>query len=193
MSKKNIPYNVLVQNALRDVVREILKDISKTGPIGDHYFYLAFDTSHKGIEISAKLRKQFPNEMTIVLQHQFWNLEVHKDYFKVKLHFGNLPEILKIPFASLVGFYDPSVDFAIDFGRSGKTDSTKNGIEDTVEKSDEVENKTRKSKTKSSVPKPFVIATRKKTAETSQSDTDSSSESEDAKVISLDDFRNKKN
>ena len=193
MDKKNIQYNVLVQNALRDVVREILKDISKTGPIGDHYFYLAFDTSHKGIEISAKLRKQFPNEMTIVLQHQFWNLEVHKDYFKVKLHFGNLPEILKIPFASLVGFYDPSVDFAIDFGRSGKADTKNKGTENTVEKSGEIENKPRKSGTKSSVPKPFVIATQKKTAGTSKSETDSSTEPEDAKVISLDDFRKKKN
>ena len=193
MSKKNIQYNVLVQNALREVVREILKDISENGPIGDHYFYLAFNTSHKGVKISAKLRKQFPNEMTIVLQHQFWNLEVLKDHFKVKLSFGNLPEILKIPFASLVGFYDPSVDFAIDFGRSGKADTTKDGVENTVEKSGEIENKPRKSKTKANVPKPFVIATQKKTAETTQSEADSSSEPEDAKVISLDDFRKKKN
>ncbi len=203
MNNRTIPYNTLVQNALRNVVSEILKEISEKGPIGDHYFYLAFDTSHKGVSISPKLKKQFPDEMTIVLQHQFWELEVLDDHFKVLLSFGSVPEKLTIPYSALVGFYDPSVDFAIDFGRSKKAAKQNNEIEQAGENVYELKTKSSKAKsdkTKINIPKPYVIATNKKKTPSSKpepklkpvADDVSISDSEEEKVISLDAFRKKK-
>ena len=203
MKKRSIPYNTLVQNALRNVVRDILKDISKNGPIGDHYFYLAFDTSHKGVSISPKLKSQFPEEMTIVLQHQFWDLEVLDDHFKVLLSFGNVPESLTIPYNALVGFYDPSVDFAIDFGRAGKQAKQKPDVEvvsNNVPKSNAQSTDSTSANGKTKIPKPYVIVANKKKATNTKSkpkletveDVDTETEAEEAKVISLDAFRNKK-
>ncbi|RMF03268.1 MAG: Stringent starvation protein B, partial [Alphaproteobacteria bacterium] len=112
-------YDTLAQEALRGVVRTVLKQVAKTGLPGEHHLYIAFDTNAPGVSISERLHEQYPEEMTIVLQYQFWDLEVASDHFEVKLSFNNIPERLKVPFAAIRAFYDPSVQFGLQFGAPG--------------------------------------------------------------------------
>jgi hypothetical protein len=115
MSSDMIRYDLLAQEALRGVVRKVLSDIGKGGLPGDHHFYIAFDTNYPGVRLSQRLREQYPNEMTIVLQHQFWDLSISDYAFEVGLSFGNVPERLVIPFDAVKGFFDPSVQFGLQF------------------------------------------------------------------------------
>jgi hypothetical protein len=115
MSSDMIRYDLLAQEALRGVVRKVLSDIGKQGLPGDHHFYIAFDTNYPGVRLSQRLREQYPNEMTIVLQHQFWDLSISDYAFEVGLSFGNVPERLVIPFDAVKGFFDPSVQFGLQF------------------------------------------------------------------------------
>jgi len=115
MSNDMIRYDLLAQEALRGVVRKVLSDIGKQGLPGDHHFYIAFDTNYPGVRLSQRLREQYPNEMTIVLQHQFWDLSISDYAFEVGLSFGNVPERLVIPFDAIKGFFDPSVQFGLQF------------------------------------------------------------------------------
>jgi hypothetical protein len=108
-------YDKMVQSALRGVVREALKRAAKQGLVGDHHFYIAFRTDHPDVGISDTLKSRYPTEMTIVLQHQYWGLEVHEDYFDVGLSFNKMPEHLHIPFSALRQFVDPSVKFGLEF------------------------------------------------------------------------------
>jgi hypothetical protein len=119
MAEDQIRYDVMTQTALRGVVRSVLEQIGKTGLPGEHHLYIAFDTHGPGVSVSSRLRQQYPDEMTIVLQHQFWDLEVTQDRFEVKLSFNNVPERLVIPFAEIKAFYDPSVQFGLQFGGHG--------------------------------------------------------------------------
>ena len=115
MSKFEIDYDDLVQNALRGVVKDILTTTADEGLPGDHHFYIAFRTRAPGVEIADHLRSRYPDEMTIVLQHKFWGLTVHDDHFEVGLSFHQQPEHLVIPFSAITGFVDPSVQFALQF------------------------------------------------------------------------------
>lgn len=115
MSDDLIRYDVLVSDALRGVVRQVLTEIGSTGLPGDHHFYITIDTRLPGVRISSALRQRFPEEMTVVLQHQFWDLKVTEQTFEVGLSFSGVPERLLIPFSSVTGFADPSVDFALKF------------------------------------------------------------------------------
>lgn len=108
-------YEKLVDTALLNVVKSCLEEVSKDGLKGDHHFYITFLTHFPGVKIPEYLRDQYPDEMTIVLQHQFENLELTKDLFRVELVFDEQDEHIEIPFKSIVNFYDPSVDFSIDF------------------------------------------------------------------------------
>jgi hypothetical protein len=108
-------YDLLAQNALKGVVREALRIAATTGLPGDHHFYIAFNTKHPGVRLSEKIAQRYPREMTIVLQHQFWNLNVHPDWFEVELSFDNVPEHLVIPFDAVKGFLDPAVQFGLQF------------------------------------------------------------------------------
>ena len=101
--------------ALRSVVRDALKRIEKTGLIGAHHFYLTFKTQFPGVAIPDFLREQYPEEMTIILQHQFWGLHVKEDGFEVTLTFKKLPATLAVPFAALTAFFDPGVQFGLQF------------------------------------------------------------------------------
>jgi hypothetical protein len=105
----------MVENALRGVVRQALASVVDQGLPGNHHFYLTFRTAFPGVEIAERLHAQYPREMTIVLQHQFWGLEVTDEHFVVNLSFSNIPERLKIPYAALVSFVDPSVKFGLQF------------------------------------------------------------------------------
>jgi hypothetical protein len=110
-----IRYDLLTQQALREVVRSVLNDTAKKGLPGDHHFYISFDTKADGVHMSDRLRAQYPDEMTIILQHQFWDLKVSEHEFEVGLSFGGIPERLTVPFDSINGFFDPSVQFGLQF------------------------------------------------------------------------------
>src|SRR5687768_7246915 len=110
-----IRYDILAQEALRGLVRSVLVDAAKKGLPGDHHLYITFDTTAEGVRLSSRLIEQYPEEMTIVLQHQFWDLKVGADSFEVGLSFGGVPERLFIPFEAVTGFRDPSVQFALQF------------------------------------------------------------------------------
>jgi hypothetical protein len=110
-----IRYDLLVQDALRSVVRKVLADTARDGLLGDHHFYVTFRTGAPGVRLSARMRDKYPDEMTIILQHQFWDLEVTEQTFQVGLSFGGTAELLVIPFDSVTGFFDPSVQFGLKF------------------------------------------------------------------------------
>jgi hypothetical protein len=111
----HIRYDLLTQQALRGVVRGVLTDTAKKGLPGDHHFYISFDTKADGVLMSDRLHSQYPEEMTIILQHQFWDLKVDEEKFEVGLSFGGVPERLTVPFDAINGFFDPSVQFALQF------------------------------------------------------------------------------
>lgn len=111
MTKNRIYYEVLVQDALRNVIRKVLKDVEEAGLPGEHYFFVTFLTDAPGVLISPDLRKRYPNQITVVLQHQFWNLHVEELCFKVTLSFGKTLEKLIVPFSAIRGFYDPIAAF----------------------------------------------------------------------------------
>lgn len=115
MSVDLIRYDLLVQDALRSVVRRVLTDVARDGLPGDHHLYVSFDTRASGVRLSPRLKERYPEEMTIVLQHQFWDLIVSDQFFEVGLSFNGIPERLHIPFAALKGFFDPSVKFGLQF------------------------------------------------------------------------------
>lgn len=116
--ESQIPYPELIDSAMRALVREVLRKVAKSGLPGDHHFYIAFRTDHPGVRVSETLKSRYPHEMTIVLQHQFWDFRVEDQQFQVTLSFGGAPEKLVIPFVSLVGFTDPSVKFGLQFQAS---------------------------------------------------------------------------
>jgi uncharacterized protein len=113
-AKDLIRYDLLVQEALKGVVRKVLIDC-KDGLPGEHHFYISFQTDFPGVRLSNRLREKYPQEMTIVLQHQFWDLNVTEHTFEVGLSFSGIPERLLIPFDALTGFFDPSVQFGLKF------------------------------------------------------------------------------
>lgn len=115
MATDLIRYDLLVQDALRSVVRRVLAESARDGLPGDHHFFVSFRTHAPGVRLSNRMREQYPQEMTIVLQHQFWDLVVGDLGFEVGLSFHGKSETLAIPFTALTGFFDPSVDFGLKF------------------------------------------------------------------------------
>jgi hypothetical protein len=115
MSKDMMRYDLMAQEALRGVVRSALEIVAKEGLPGEHHFFIAFDTNFPGVEISDELHERYPEDMTIVIQHQFWDLKVHDDYFEISLTFSKVLEKLVIPYAAIKGFFDPSVQFGLQF------------------------------------------------------------------------------
>ena len=115
MSTDLIRYDLRVQEALRGVVRRVLSDAAKHGISGNHHFYISFATQAEGVRLSSRLRQQYPGRMTIVLQHQFWDLTVDDDGFEVGLSFGGVPERVAVPFEAVTAFFDPAVQFGFQF------------------------------------------------------------------------------
>ncbi len=111
MATDLIRYDLLVQDALRSVVRKVLADTARSGLIGEHHFNIAFKTQAPGVVVPPAVRQRFPDEMSIILQHEFWDLVVTQDGFEVSLNFSRKPERLTVPFDSITGFTDPSVPF----------------------------------------------------------------------------------
>jgi hypothetical protein len=110
-----IDYEALAQDALRGIVRTVLGRVAKAGLPGQHHFYIAFNTSAPGVGISSRLKGKYPDEMTIVLQHRFWDLIVGEERFEVKLTFDGIPETLVVPFEAIRVFFDPSVPYGLQF------------------------------------------------------------------------------
>ncbi|KTS14332.1 Stringent starvation protein B [Methylobacterium indicum] len=115
MADDLIRYDLLVQDALRNVVRKVLGDAARDGLAGEHHFYVSFRTDYPGVRVSQRLREKYPQDMTIVLQHQFWDLGVTEHTFEVGLSFSGVPERLLVPFEAVTGFFDPSVQFGLKF------------------------------------------------------------------------------
>ena len=115
MTKDILRYDLMVQDALKGVVRKILAEAGRDGLPGDHHFYITFKTRAAGVAIPVHLMERFPDEMTIVMQHKYWDLKVGEDYFEVGLSFSQVPAHLHIPFSAITAFVDPAVDFALQF------------------------------------------------------------------------------
>jgi hypothetical protein len=116
-----IPYDEIVQEALRAVVGRVLGEVEATGSLpGEHHFYITFKTGAAGVDIPRHLSEKFPDEMTIVIQNRFWDLKVRDDGFEVGLSFNQAPAKLAIPFSAITGFVDPAVNFALQFQAQGE-------------------------------------------------------------------------
>jgi hypothetical protein len=124
MPKDFFRYALMMQDALRGVVRDILKKVVAEGLPGEHHFYIAFRTSAPGVKISQRFHEKYPDEMTIVIQHQYWDLFVNDDRFEIGLSFNNIPEKLVIPFAALTGFMDPSTQFGLQFEQISENENS---------------------------------------------------------------------
>ena len=164
-------YDQLAQNALKGVVREALRRVEKSGLPGEHHFYIQFNTKYPGVNIGARLAERYPREMTVVLQHQFFNLQVTEERFQVELSFDNIPERLIVPFASVKGFLDPAVQFGLQF-EVVHTEPIEAEAEPKIKKTTETK-----------------IGT--KLPETSENNDIENKEAEAPKVVSLDAFRKK--
>ena len=115
MAEDLIRYDILAQEALRGVMRKVLMEVARTGLPGNHHFFITFLTGAPGVRVSTRLRERYPEQMTIVLQFQYWDLKVTDTGFEVGLSFSDIPERLEIPFSAVRGFYDPSVNFELEF------------------------------------------------------------------------------
>lgn len=168
--KPSIPYEDIVQNALRDVVRVVLKQIQREGLPGDHHLFITFLTNFPGVVVPDYLKERHPEEITIVLQYQFWDLLVSEKSFSVELSFNDVAETLVIPFGSIIGFVDPSVKFGLQFTPP-----------DFVDALPDVELAPPKTKAAKAAPRSKLFDAKPTTED-----------SEDTKVITLDAFRKKK-
>ncbi len=121
MATDHIRYDVLARDALRGVLRRVLNDAAAHGLPGEHHFFITFLSQADGVKLSPRLLAQYPEEMTIILQHQFWDLVVSEDRFEVGLSFGGIPERLVVPFSAIKSFFDPSVQFGLQFEPSEGT------------------------------------------------------------------------
>lgn len=109
-------YEVLAQDALRGVIRAALERAAGPGGIpGAHHFYITFKTRGRGVSVPPDIIAKYPDEMTVVLQHQYWDLAVEHDLFSVMLKFGGMPKVLTVPYSAVTRFYDPSVQFLLQF------------------------------------------------------------------------------
>ncbi|PWV99160.1 hypothetical protein DFR52_104453 [Hoeflea marina] len=131
MPQDHIRYDILAQDALRGVIRKVLSEVAVTGYLpGEHHFFITFMTEAPGVRISTALKERYPEQMTIVVQHQFWELKVTESLFEIGLSFSDKPEKLVIPFSAIRGFYDPSVNFELEFDTAVEEAANDGGDED---------------------------------------------------------------
>jgi hypothetical protein len=123
MNGQTINYENLAKEALRSVVHSVLKQVKEEGLPGEHHFYISFHTMAPGVKISNRIKAQYPKEMTIVLQHQYWDLKVEDEYFEVRLSFSNIPELLVIPYSAIKVFFDPSVPYGLQFDQTHRPEA----------------------------------------------------------------------
>ena len=183
MGKDLIGYNALVENGLRSVVREALRRVAEEGWPGTHHAYITFKTAAPGVEVPDFLHTRYPDELTIVLQHQFWDLEVDDDSFSVTLSFNKVGQRIVVPFAALTSYADPSVKFGLQFGQAkqgvGKTKAKPRQAPAVVS-----ETEAPKANGEKVVPDPDEEVS-------SEASEDVSTEADGDKVVALDRFRKK--
>ncbi|TPI27354.1 hypothetical protein FJW08_24310 [Mesorhizobium sp. B3-2-1] len=178
MADDHIRYDILAQEALRGVMRKVLAEVARTGLPGNHHFFITFLTGAPGVRVSSRLRERYPEQMTIVIQFQYWDLKVTDTGFEVGLSFSDVPEKLEIPFSAVRGFYDPSVNFELEF--DVKTDAQPDG------------------EPAAPAPEPLTIVSEKKpkaekkaAAEAEKKPAPADAGAKGAEVVSLDAFRKK--
>ncbi len=133
MSQDHIRYDILAQDALRGVIRKVLSEVAATGSLpGEHHFFITFLTGAPGVRISQALKTKYAEHMTIVIQHQFWDMKVTETHFEIGLSFSDTPEKLVIPFNAIRGFYDPSVNFELEFDVAAVDEEETEGAEITA-------------------------------------------------------------
>lgn len=175
MAEDQIRYDILAQEALRGVMRKVLAEVARTGLPGNHHFFITFMTGAPGVRISSRLRERYPEQMTIVIQFQYWDLKVTETGFEIGLSFSDVPERLEIPFSAVRGFYDPSVNFELEFDVK-------------TEEGAESEELAAESETATLQP---VAEPKKKSREAAKDTQDGDAPSKGADVVSLDAFRKK--
>ena len=188
MSQDLMNYEQLTQLALRGVIRDsIRRVIREDGLPGAHHFYITFLTRYPGVEIEASLAEKYPEEITIVLEHQFWDLQAHAEEFEVTLKFGGIPKYLKVPYLALTRFHDPSVGFALQFDPPKEMEPAM----PTIAKLKSV--KPKPSKTDKSKTAKVKTKTKAKIKKTEEKPESAKTKGEEAanKVVSLDSFRKK--
>ncbi|MGL4729719.1 MAG: SspB family protein [Bosea sp. (in: a-proteobacteria)] len=217
MSKDLIRYDLMVQDALKGVLRKLLTDAARDGLPGEHHFYITFRTGLPGVRLSQRMRDKYPDEMTIVLQHQFWDLGITEHSFEVGLSFGGVPERLLVPFDAITGFFDPSVQFGLKFeqheiANEGDDDIAGDNIPQaaapralrsvpTASEDDEVpakpapktaaKTRAKAAEGKSSEGKPAAAKADSKKADDTPAEKEAAASDGGAKVLSLDAFRKK--
>jgi hypothetical protein len=196
--KDLIRYDLLVQDALKGVVRKVLVD-AKDGLPGEHHFYISFQTDFPGVRLSNRLREKYPQEMTIVLQHQYWDLNVTEHTFEVGLSFSGVPERLLIPFDALTGFFDPSVQFGLKFDsqdededEEAETPPAPQPVRGTASEPVELKQPRKSLPTADKKPAPAAKSEPSEAApEEAKPESDEASAPGSAEVVSLDAFRKK--
>lgn len=179
MAEDQIRYDILAQEALRGVMRKVLAEVARTGLPGNHHFFITFLTGAPGVRISSRLRERYPEQMTIVIQFQYWDLKVSETGFEVGLSFSDVPEKLEIPFSAVRGFYDPSVNFELEFDvKQEQASDLPPALEPPAEKA------------KAPAAGPRKAEPRKKSAQLAE-DAPAEAPAKGADVVSLDAFRKK--
>ena len=197
VSEDLIRYDVLTQDALRRVIRKVLDEVAVAGLPGDHHFFITFDTAFPGVRLSKRMRERYPESMTIVIQHTYWDLKVSDSGFEVDLTFNDIRERLAIPFAAIQAFFDPSVKFGLQFDVAVET------LEQDGETSGEAtEEAAREAPGPASAPAPVEMKKTRKPDTKAGGDAAEKAESEKleneptpsgpGEVVSLDAFRKKK-
>nr|WP_276562384.1 ClpXP protease specificity-enhancing factor SspB [Hoeflea prorocentri] len=178
----------MAQEALRGVIRKVLSEVAATGSLpGEHHFFITFLTNAPGVRISAYLKEKYTEQMTIVIQHQFWDLKVTESYFEIGLSFSDKPEKLHVPFAAIRGFYDPSVNFELEFDPS----ATEGEEQPTAEIADYLDTVENQSNTEPEA-EPAVSETAPAAAAADKpEEEDDDGDKASADVVSLDAFRKK--
>lgn len=195
MAEDRIRYDILAQDALRGVMRKVLTEVARTGLPGEHHFFITFLTNAPGVRVSSRLRERYPEQMTIVLQYQYWDLKVSETGFEVGLSFADVPEMLSVPFSAVRGFYDPSVNFELEFDVKPEQEDAP-GAEITAVHTDgdeADEGSAKKAGAKKAARKPKKKEKAEADAETAadEAEDDAGPGNKGAEVVSLDAFRKK--
>lgn len=181
MATDHIRYDLLTSDAMRGVLRRVLTDAAERGLPGEHHFFITFKSKADGVTISPRLLAQYPEEMTIILQHQFWDLIVTDDHFEVGLSFGGVPERLVVPFSAIKSFFDPSVQFGLQFepAEAGEAQAETAGTESNASEP-------------STAPSPAALAVPADPSQPAAAETeDKPKPGQGAEVVRLDRFRKK--
>lgn len=185
-----IRYDILAQEALRGVIRKVLAEVAKAGLPGNHHFFITFLTGAPGVRISSRLKEKYPEQMTIVLQHQFWDMQVTDQLFEVGLSFGDIPEKLTVPFSAVRGFYDPSVNFELEFDVAVAQPASDNDEDGNIAPIEILPTETQVEKAEKPKAKSRKSAAEKNDAASGDDNDDNAKETKpSADVVSLDSFR----